>query len=198
MEALGDLDRGLRLKQQALERDPQSVLTLVLIAVSFWNQRRYDDTIAWLNRALDRDPTNLFARELLGGVLFKQGDLEGALGQDLKRAELVGAPEEARAAWQQAYQEVKQAYEAGGQREAMRCILRHVPGEAQRGSAGLRLSILHAEAGNLDLAFEHLDRAIDARDPSLVHLAVAPAWDNLRCDPRYGRCLSRMRLQPVS
>jgi serine/threonine protein kinase/cytochrome c-type biogenesis protein CcmH/NrfG len=198
MEALGDLDRGLRLKPQALERDPQSVLTLVLIAVSFWNQRRYDDTIAWLNRALDRDPTNLFARELLGGALFKKGDLEGALGQDLKRAELVGAPEEARTAWKQAYNEVKQAYEAGGHCEAVRCILKHVPGEAQRGSTGLRLSILHAEACNLDLAFEHLDRAIDTRDPSLVHLAVAPAWDNLRCDPRYDRCLRRMRLQPVS
>src|SRR4029453_5463642 len=48
MEALGRLDRGLQLKQQALERDPTSPLTLALIAVSFWNQRRYDDTIRWV------------------------------------------------------------------------------------------------------------------------------------------------------
>jgi tetratricopeptide (TPR) repeat protein len=61
MEPLGRLDPGLQLKQQALERDPTSALTLVLIAVSFWNQRRYNDTIAWVNRALDQDPTHLFA-----------------------------------------------------------------------------------------------------------------------------------------
>ena len=40
-------------------------LAHVLIAVSFGNQRRYDDVIVWVNKALDRDPRHLFARELL-------------------------------------------------------------------------------------------------------------------------------------
>jgi predicted nucleic acid-binding protein len=38
----------------------------------------------------------------------------------------------------------------------------------------------------------------DVAGQSLVRLAVAPAWDNLRCDPRYDRCLRRVRRQPVS
>ena len=55
-EALGDLERGLSLKMQGLECDSTSVLAHMLIAVSFWNQRRYDDVIVWANKALDRDP----------------------------------------------------------------------------------------------------------------------------------------------
>jgi tetratricopeptide (TPR) repeat protein len=198
LEALGQLDRGLQLKQQALERDPASALTLVLIAVSFWNQRRYDDTITWVNKALDLDPTNMFARELRGGAYFKTGDLERTFGDDLKRAESLEVPEATLAAMKRTHAEIKEAYETGGYPAAMRCILEHMPREPGRGSAGLALITLHAEAGDLDTAFEHLDRAIDARDPALVHLAVAPGWDSLRADPRFDQCLARMGLRPMS
>ncbi len=75
-EALGDLERGLSLKMQGLECDPTSVLAHMLIAVSFWNQRRYDDVIVWANKALDRDPQHNFASELLAGAYWKLGDLE--------------------------------------------------------------------------------------------------------------------------
>ena len=198
MEALGRLDRGLQLKQQALERDPTSALTLNLIAVSFWNRRRYDDTITWVNKALDRDPANLFARELRGAAYFKTGDVERMLEDGLTRAKLLEIPEATLAAMKRAHAEIQEAYEAGGYQEATRCILKHAPKEAGRGTAGLVLAVLHAEAGDLDAAFEHLDRAIDARDPGLVHLAVAPQWDSLRGDPRFNQRLARMRLQAVS
>ena len=60
------------------------------------------------------------------------------------------------------------------------------------------LLVLHyAEAGDLDAAFEHVQRLIDARDPVLVHLAVAPQWDCLRADPRFNECLERMKIRPA-
>ena len=59
-------------------------------------------------------------------------------------------------------------------------------------------SLMHyAEAGDLDAAFEHLQRMLDAHDPVLVHLAVAPQWDSLRADPRFNECLARMKLRPA-
>jgi len=61
----------------------------------------------------------------------------------------------------------------------------------------LGVVVHHALAGDLDAAFEHLQRAIDARDPALVHLAVAPQWDSLRPDPRFNQCLVRMKLRPA-
>jgi hypothetical protein len=58
----------------------------------------------------------------------------------------------------------------------------------------MQLALLHGEAGNMDEAFRHLDAAIARRDPALVHLAVAPQWDWLRGDDRFGERLHAMGL----
>jgi serine/threonine protein kinase/Tfp pilus assembly protein PilF len=155
-EALGDLERGLSLKMQGLECDSTSVLAHLLIAVSFWNQRRYDDVVVWANKALDRDPQHNFAREVLGGAYWKMGDLARA-GE----------------------------------------LLSNSTAYAELGIEGFKLAVECAEAGDLDAAFDHLQRLIDARDPALIHLAVAPQWDSLRADPRFNECLARMKLRPV-
>jgi hypothetical protein len=63
--------------------------------------------------------------------------------------------------------------------------------------AGGDLAVRFAQAGDLDSAFEQLQRLIDTRDPAMIHLAVAPQWDSLRADPRFNECLARMKLQPV-
>ncbi len=162
MEALGDLERGLHLKLQGLECDSTSALAHVWIAVSFWNQRRYDDVIVWANKALDRDPQHPFARELRSGAYWKMGDLEraGELLHSTAQPDLSTAqPDISIGEWP--------------------------------------LVIHNAEAGDLDAAFERLQRLIDAHDPALIHLAVAPQWDSLRADPRFNECLARMKLRPV-
>jgi tetratricopeptide (TPR) repeat protein len=207
MEAVGDLPRGLELKLQGLECDSTSALAHVLIAVSFWNQRRYDDVIVWVSKALDRDPQHLFARELLGGAYYKKGDLERTLEEDLKRVEARGPSEDVLAAVKRMYAEILDVYRRDGNAAMHRCILEHRrrAGELlsnggaspERGNANLGLVVHYAEAGQLDTAFELLQRAIDVRDPALVHLAVAPGWDSLRADPRFNECLARMKLRPV-
>ena len=157
MEALGDLERGFPLKLQGLACDSTSVLAHLLIAVSYWNQRRYDDVIVWANKALDRDPQHHFARELLGGAYWKMGDLARA-GE----------------------------------------LLSNSTASAEFGNEGFLLAVQFAGAGDLDAAFEQLQRLIDTRDPALIHLAVAPEWDSLRADPRFNQCLARMKLRPVT
>ena len=155
MEALGNLERGFQLKLQGLECDSTSALAHVQIAGSFWNQRRYDDVIAWANKALDRNPHHLLARQLLAAAYWKMGDLERA----------------------------RKLLSDGTQPDL--------------GNEGLFLAFRFAQAGDLDAAFEHLQRLIATRDPGLIHLAVAPEWDSLRADPRFNECLARMKLQPA-
>lgn len=155
MEALGDLERGLHLKLQGLERDSTSALAHVWIAASYWNQRRYDDVIVWANKALDRDPEHPSARGLLVWAHWKMGD-----------------------------RELVELWPMGGGLTLFRLEW--------------LLVVRYGEAGDLDAAFELLHRLIDARDPALLHLAVAPQWDSLRADPRFNECLARMKLRPVS
>ena len=197
MEALGKPDQGLRFKQQALERDPRSPLVLVQIASSYWHQRRYDDAIVWANRALEMDPRHMVAGEFLAGAYWKQGDIDRFVTENLRRAEVFGVPIDAMAHLRHVCAEMRDAYDKTGLPGLARCMLQHMP-QGEGGSASVQRAILCGGAGDLDSAFEHLDRAIDGHDPALVHLAVAPQWDSLRVDPRFNQRLARMKLTPAA
>jgi DNA-binding winged helix-turn-helix (wHTH) protein/tetratricopeptide (TPR) repeat protein len=183
LEALGRLEDGLAMKLRALERDPFSPLVHLQIAMSYWHQRRYDDAIAWANKTLALDPKHLTAREQVAGAYLKKGDVDRHMQESLRHAESFGVPETVLAP-------VKQAYAAGGRAGVVRYALEQL----REGAPAMQLALFSGELGDLDAAFQHLNRAIDARDPCLVHLAVAPQWDDLRADPRFERCVARMRL----
>ena len=135
-------------------------------------------------------------------LYFKTGQFVRMLDEDLGRAALLGMSGDALEVFKGWCVDIKRAYTAGVSVAAVRRILEHtaqaerVAGSGSR-SAGLPLVVLCAEAGDLDSAFEHLDRAIDERDSALVHLAVAPQWDSLRVDARFNRRLARMKLAPA-
>jgi DNA-binding winged helix-turn-helix (wHTH) protein len=195
MEALGQLDKGLRLKQQALERDPRSPLVFVQIAASYWHQRRYDDAILWANKALDLDPKQLLAGEFLAGVYWKRGDIDAFAAENLRRAKVFGVPAEGLEMIQRSSSEMKSAYARGGHPGLNRYMLEQMP-RSEDGAAAVRLAVLSGAIGDFDAAFVHLDRALDSRDPALVHLAVGPQWDSLREDSRFRQRLVRMGLRP--
>jgi hypothetical protein len=69
--------------------------------------------------------------------------------------------------------------------------------QPERGNTMIGPLARSAARGDLDKAFELLQRALEVRDPVLVHLAVAPQWDSLRADPRFNECLARMKLRLV-
>ena len=186
LEARGDVAAGLAAKQRALEQAPSSSLVHLQIALSFWNQRRYDDMIVWANRALTLDPGHLLAREHIAGAYWKMGDFDRHMDEGLKHARSFGVPEETLAA-------IAATYRAGGRQAVLRMTIESTA-KAPRGAAAAHLALLYGETGQMDEAFGQLNDAIDHRDPCLVHLAVAPQWDVLRHDARFDACLARMGL----
>ena len=196
MEALGKLEEGLQLKQQALERDPFSALVRIQIATAYWHQRRYDEAIVWVNKALDVDPKHLLARELLAGAYLMTGNFDAFLQENVTQAESFGCPPAAIEQIRATCGRMKAAYARGGHAAVARCALDDARQQTQdaSGSANVRFAVLHAQAGDLDDAFRSLDRALDSRDPALVHLAVAAQWDGLRGDLRFQRRLALMGL----
>jgi DNA-binding winged helix-turn-helix (wHTH) protein/tetratricopeptide (TPR) repeat protein len=186
LEALGFLADGLAAKQKALERNPSSAAVHLQIALSYWNQRRYDDMIVWAMRSLERDPQHLLAREFLAAAYLKKGDVDQHMMESLSHARAAGAPEEI-------IEELKRTYETGGRAGVVQCALRlNAKGPA------LQLALLFGEAGDLDEAFRQLDRAIQRRDPALVHLAIAPQWDPLRGDLRFDKRLKDIGLDAAA
>ena len=189
LEALGRLDEGLAMKMRALERDAMSPAVHIQMSLSYWNQHRYDDAIEWANRTLALDPNHLLAREHVAGAYLKKGDVDRWMAENLRHAESYGVDPGV-------LEPLRRAYDTGGRRGVMGYMLEQAAGREGLMPA-MQLAIMHGEAGNMDAAFRYLDRALDSRDPCLVHLAVAPQWDDLRADPRFGRCLGRMGLERV-
>lgn len=189
LDALGRQEEGLENKPRALERDPFSPLVHLQISLSCWNQRRYDDSIEWADKTLQLDPRHPHAREHLAGAYLKKGDSDRYLAENIRHAELHGAPAEA-------LEQLKRLWAEGGRRAMVKALL-HRASLQPRAFPAVQLALFHAEAGDFEAAFQHLEHAIESRDPSLVQLAVGPQWDILRADPRFHSCLARMGLRPA-
>lgn len=183
LEAMGRLDDGLSMKWHALERDPFSPVVQLQIALSYWNQRLYDESIEWAEKSLALDPRHLLAREHIAAAYWKKGLYDRHMEESMRHAESHGTPAAIVEEWMAIYSK--------GGRSA---VLRHALSVLPQGAPSAQLALMYGELGELDTAFHHLDRAIGARDSCLVHLAVAPQWDALRADPRFTDRVRRMGL----
>ena len=183
LETQGRLNEGLEMKQRALERDPHSPFVHLAISMSYWHQRKFDDMIAWAERTLELDPRHLVAREHLAGAYWAMGDFDRHVEENIKHAAAYGVSAEE-------LDPMKAVYASGGRTGVIRWLLE------TRATAfpAMQLALFHGELGDLTAALDHLNRAIDERDPCLVDLAVGPQWDRLRADSRFAACLTRVGL----
>ena len=182
LEALGYLAEGLAAKQRVLERDPSSATVHLQIALSYWNQRRWDDMITWATRSLELDPHHVLSREYLAAAYLKKGDLDRHMAESLSHGRAAGCPPDL-------LHELEHVYDTRGRAGVMEFALR-----VNANGPPFQLALLHGEVGNLDEAFRFLDDAIALHDPALVHLAVAPQWDCLRGTERFNERLHAMGL----
>jgi DNA-binding winged helix-turn-helix (wHTH) protein/lipopolysaccharide biosynthesis regulator YciM len=190
LEALGNLDQGLAVKQKALERNPDSPLVRLQISMSYWHQRKFDKAVEWANKALDVDPNHPHAREHLAGVYWKNKDFDAYMAENIKQGEIHGVP-------RKQLDLLRRIYAAEGFAGLVKLQLERASHQPYA-FPEIQSAMLYGEVGHLDKAYQHLERAIDERDPALVYLAVGPQWDVLRPDPRFKRCLARMGLTPLN
>ena len=203
-EALGRLDDGLRSKQQALARDPRSPGVLVQIAISYWHQRKYDDTLVWARRALEVDPKHVQATQFINHVYVKTGDIDRFAAwtvSQVSQAIAWGFPEERVAVMKQVIADMQHVYATAGLSGVRRFFVDQITNPQMDFDILLKMAhfraVLYGAAGRLNEAFDCLDQAIADRDPALVHLAVGPEWDSLRDDPRFAQRLRLMALPSV-
>jgi DNA-binding winged helix-turn-helix (wHTH) protein len=200
-EALGRLEDGLRCKQQALARDPRSPGVLVQIAISYWHQRKYDETQVWARRALEIDPKHLLASQFITHVYWRIGDVpKFTAWMDSQASKTIewGFPEERVAVMKQVIADMQQVYATAGLSGVNQFLVDQITNPQLDFDVLLKMAFFRAKlygaAGRLDEAFDYLDQAIASRDPALVHLAVSPDWDSLRGDPRFAERLRSVAL----
>lgn len=177
LAARGRLKESQEQLDQAAEIDPLSPIIALCRGYPASFAGRIDAAIQAAQRSLDISPAFPSALEDLMTYYERQGKLDAALQQAVLLLHARSQHELA--------DEVQSAYRASGYQAALRTWF-----EAERRRAGqmhvspLRIAILAMRCGDLDKAYEWLDKAIAARNAGLVYLTVDPKYARLRSDPR--------------
>ncbi len=182
---LGRFEELVRQLRRAVELDPLSISYRLSLASGLWFTRDYAGGIAEAREVLELEPDNPGALYSLGFASVLYGDT--AQGFAALRRALEVRPEYPFNATALAW-----AYAHTGRRtEALEMIEQVEP----EGQMLKELAIVYAELGEMDRAFDYLDRAY-AEDPgSLTYINADPTADALRSDPRFPEFLQRLGLE---
>ena len=178
---LGRMDEAVALSRVSIQSDPLNASAFHNAGLAFYWAGRNEEAAAALKRSLELVPEKAITHDLLGQVYLAQGRFADALAE--------------------AEQEKEPALKLGGLALAYHAL--HRNDESDRKFAELKrdhaddpalIAEIHAYRGEVDQAFEWLEKAYNERDPGLTQLKGTPLYTSLRRDPRYAALLKKLRL----
>ena len=186
--AMGRFDEAIEHVNLAEALDPLSLTIGIGVGWALYFVGRYDEAIEQYTNTLDRDPSFVLAPWFLGPAYVANGMYEPAIAlyQDWiprlpHRPGLLALLAKAQA--------------ASGNREGALGALSQLEERARREPVPPDyLALAHTSLGEIDRAFEWLEKALDERCWYLVFLKVDPAFAPLRSDPRYSELLTKIGL----
>ncbi|MGC2032915.1 MAG: TIR domain-containing protein [Steroidobacteraceae bacterium] len=180
--ALGQSDDAIRTYQEVLVHDPLSTDALRYLAWQLLYAGRLAESETVARRLIELDPAHGSVLDQLGHVYLARGD---------PRTALTLIEQESDEYWRSMSLPI--VYRALGREADSVQALRSV--EAKYGDQGAyQIAEVHAYRGEVDAAFEWLERAIVERDGGLTWIKVDNLVANLRSDPRYKTILRKMNL----
>ncbi|MEO6525969.1 MAG: tetratricopeptide repeat protein [Gemmatimonadaceae bacterium] len=173
---------------EALAIDPLSPRINMTLGRVHVSARRSGEALLRLRAALELNPQLSFAHQQAGHAYLQQGKRVEAI-EAFRRAALINGPGDSA---QLAY-----AYAVSNRRAEADVILRDLLASSKRRYVPpFGVAMAFAGTGDRDAVFRWLEQGYDERAAYMDMLAVTPAFDPIRSDPRYASLLRRMRLQP--
>jgi TolB-like protein/Tfp pilus assembly protein PilF len=180
-QALGEL-------QRAVELDPMSLPISSSLGLFHYYAGEPARAVDELRRILAVDPDFPQAQLFLSQALREQGDGEGALNAALRAAELTHGRPAATAALALAHARI-------GDRQRVGWLLDKLLDLRGRYVPPTLLSQLYLALGEVELAFNALDRAVRMRTCDLIWLGVDPVYAPLRQYQRFQEILRELGLE---
>jgi DNA-binding winged helix-turn-helix (wHTH) protein/tetratricopeptide (TPR) repeat protein/TolB-like protein len=177
LSARGQFDEALREIETAQAIDPGAVVYMFHRGRILYYARRYDEAITQLNQAIDIDDRFIQPYGSIVRVYEMQGDYDTAFKYFLKREE--------RSSRKDRLEKYKKDYETGGWLALRR-------NNTDSGNSLFDMARLYAQRGEIDPAFDYLEKCIDEKEWLIGTLMVEPALDNLRADPRFDALMKRL------
>jgi eukaryotic-like serine/threonine-protein kinase len=178
---LGRLDEAAARMRRGIELEPLDMPIVAGLGWVYCYQRRFEESVAQLETAIAIDPDYHAAKAFLGMTLLCMGKYPEAI-ESLNQARMIPG----------AAGLLGLAYARLGRTDQARELL----AEMQRGPVvnPHSLAIVHMGLGEVDQAFEWLERGIGEFTMMVNFAAVNPVLDPLRGDPRFGRLLRELKL----
>ena len=213
---------GVRHAERAVALSPNNAEARWVLGTALPVVGRLQEGVAQLRRALELDPLRVEYFGWVTRMLLYAGDFDAAIAQGTEAFEIdekygrgyvfVGsaylAKGEAEQAldWFQRGQSIDtavrsydamivRALAALNRREEADEILTRLENESRQQYVRAEyLAMGHAAVGNIDRAFEALERAYQTRSAGLIYLHLDPGYGPLRGDPRYKELVQRIGL----
>jgi len=179
---LGRLDEALDLTRRAAMSDPLNVAIHYRLARYAYFLGRLDEAVASFTKVLELNPEYPAAHEDLALVCLAQSRPEAALAEmEQEKADL----------WRR-YGFSLVYYALGRHKEADATLSEFV--KNYQHTAAFQIAEVYAYRGEVDRAFEWLERAYAQRDSGLSQIKGQPHFKRLERDPRYAALLEKMHL----
>ncbi len=180
--AMGRLEEAHVQHRLARQLDPFSLMIRLGAADPFFYARQYDDAIAHLRAILEQEPRFFPALFNLGRVYVQTGMYAEAITAFEKAVQLSGNREGRPA--------LAHAYARAGRTSVARSILAEMKiNNGGRYSASPMIARIQLGLGEIDEAFEWLQKGIKERSYWIIFLKMDPLYDELRSDPRFRELL---------
>ena len=179
---LGNLDQAIQLSERSVALDPLRTNSYLYLGNLQYAATCYPEAHKDLERALELNPQAPYAHQLLSGVLLHEGKPQQAL------EEIALEPSEWARLTGQAI-----AYHALGREADSDAALAGLIAKHPNDSA-YQIAEVYAYRGQINKAFEWLNRAYDERDQGLPEIKTDPLLENLHHDQRYAALLKKMQL----
>jgi len=179
---LGRLQDAIALDHHAEELDPLSATVRYYAGIHAYYAGELADAEAALKKTLELNPEYPAAHSFLSLVYIQKSQPAVALAEVQKEPEPF---------WH-LYGLALAYHAAGKQNEADASLAELI--EKYQGIGAIQIAQVNAFRGNIDSAFEWLERAYSQRDGGLSEIKGDPLLKNLEKDPRWIAFLKKMRL----
>ena len=180
---LGRFSEAIELNERAMEQDPLSARTYTNLGIAFYAAEQFSKAESLYRKALDLWPDRVGTHAALSLTLLA----EGRGGEALEVA--MQEPDEAFRLWPLAiiYHALERRSDSD---EALRELI-----EKYADDSAYQIAEVVAARGQVDTAFEWLERAYVQRDPGLLtETKASPHFRSLQSDPRWAVFLAKIGL----
>ena len=175
-------DEALALYLSAIEQDPLSISSYTFAARAYMAMGRLTEAEDAFRKALAISSESTLTHSLLALVLDQQGRHDEALAEASKEP----------AEWARLFASGVVHFNGGRPEESQRALRSLI--ELGATTAAYQIALLHAVRGEVDDAFEWLERAYVQRDSGLAYLKAHRHASRLAGDPRWRPFLRKLGL----